>query len=415
MGNHHGPQARRVVALAIVVSSVALASVLRAGPADQKAVANSGMAAVVDANNRFAIDLYSALDVGAGNVFFSPFSIATALAMAFEGARGTTADEMQKALHFPRDDDARRSGFAAVQQTINHPNAAHRLNVANALWAQRDYRFLSTYTDIVRRYYGGTATNVDFLHANADATRTIDRWIADKTNDKIKGMFPPGSLSSTTRLVLTNAIYFKGRWISEFDKKLTTDEDFRVGSRSAVKVPLMQTSGGTFKYAETPELQILELPYQGGELVMRIVLPRTDDLRSLEKSLSMVRLTAWTNALKHQRVDVFIPRFTFNARYSLNDSLDKLGMRTAFSAAADLSGMDGTRDLSIQAVIHQAFVDVNEEGTEAAAATGIAVVEATAIQPPVPVFRADHPFVFMIQQAKSGNILFLGRVANPKA
>lgn len=211
-----------------------------------------------------------------------------------------------------------------------------------------------------------------------------------------------------TRLVLTNAIYFKGEWADQFDKKYTREQDFIISPEKRVKVPMMSLTGEEFKHAETENLQILEMPYVGEELSMLILLPKGDTLESLEKSLSIERLAEWRNMLKTEEVDVYIPKFKSETEYFLSKILERMGMPTAFSSNADFSGMNGTKNLFISSVIHQAFVIVNEEGTEAAATTG-AVIEP--YMPPV--FRADHPFIFIIQQRETGNILFLGRVVDP--
>jgi serpin B len=218
-----------------------------------------------------------------------------------------------------------------------------------------------------------------------------------------------------TRLVLTNAIYFKGTWIKQFEKKQTRDTDFRVNATSIVKVPMMQRTGedAKFNYTESDNLQILEMPYEGDKLSMIVLLPKNDNLSSLESSLSLEKINDWRSKLREQRVDVFMPKFTFDTKYSMNETLANMGMPTAFTYSADFSGMDGTQDLYIQKVIHQAFVDVNEEGTEAAAATGVSVGLKSAMPQQTPIFRADHPFVFIIQDKENGNILFLGRVSNP--
>lgn len=383
---------------------------------DDKGVTPAGINAVVNASNQFALDAYSELRKEDGNIFFSPYSISTALAMVYEGARGKTAEEIQRVFHFPTDNDARRAAFAAIHNQLNEANSKYKLSVANALWAQNDYKFLDEYITILQQYFAAKATNVDFAKATEEARKTINTWVEKKTNSKIEDLFPKGSLNDATRLVLTNAIYFKGQWVKQFDKKQTIDEDFRISSANTVRVPMMRQTGESakFKYTETKDAQVLEMPYEGEKLSMLILLPKNDNLVSLENSLSPEELSGWESELKERRVDVFIPKFTFDTKYTLNETLQKMGMPTAFlEGIADFSGMDGTRGLFIQTVIHQAFVDVNEEGTEAAAATGVGI-GATAVELAAPVFRADHPFIFIIQDSENGNILFFGRVENPK-
>ncbi|MDD4902405.1 MAG: serpin family protein [Patescibacteria group bacterium] len=383
---------------------------------DDKGATPEGINSVVGANNQFALDLYAELKTADGNIFFSPFSISSALAMVDEGARGKTAEEIQSVFHFPADASSRQSSFAALYNQINQPDAKYQLSIANALWAQKDYKFLDEYLNVLEKYYAGQATNVDFKNATEQARLAINQWVEDKTNNKIKDLFPRGALNALTRLVITDAIYFKGTWIKQFDKKLTSDEDFRVSSANSVKVKMMQLTGeeANFNFAETADLQILEMPYDGDKLSMMILLPKNDDLSGLESSLSSAKISDWKSQLQEQRVDVYLPKFTFDTKYSLNGTLAKMGMPTAFTGQADFSGMDGTKNLAIQLVIHQAFVAVDEEGTEAAAATGVAVAaSAMPIPRQIPVFRADHPFLFLIQDKDSGNILFLGRVSNP--
>jgi len=375
---------------------------------------------VVDANNQFALDYYSKLkEKDSGNIFFSPFSISSALAMTYEGAKGQTAEEIRTVFYFPIDDNLRRTEYAAIFNELNKGDKKYKLSTANALWAQKDYQFLAEYFGKVEKYYGGKATNLDFKKDPEASRITINNWVEDQTNDKIKDLIPQGLIDELTRLVLTNAVYFKGEWIKQFNEKDTRDENFRISKNNSVKVPMMQRTDedAKFNYAENDKLQILEMPYSGEELSMLILLPKNDDLTTLENLLSTKKLSEWKKDLEEQRVKVFIPKFKFETKYFMGDDLIAMGMPTAFSwPGADFSGMDGTKDLYIREIIHQAFVEVNEEGTEAAAAT--AVVMPLEVAPgqkttKIPVFRADHPFIFLIQEKNTGNILFMGRVVNP--
>lgn len=371
---------------------------------------------VINANNQFGIELYQRISaVDSNNIFFSPFSISLALVMVYEGARQQTQAEIGKVFHFPLDDRIRRQSYAASYQDLNRQDRPFKLHTANALWVQKDYHLRNEYLKTIHDFYAGYATDVDFIRETEPTRQRINRWVEEKTNDKIKELFPPGSLTADARLVITNAIYFKGNWVRQFDKNLTVDEDFFVSSAKRVKTPMMRRTDpeAVYNYAATEGLQLLEMPYDGDKLSMLIVLPADNDrLAALEKSLTAAQLEAWQKLLNPRRVEVFIPKFTFKTRYLLNDYLADMGMPTAFTSAADLSGIDGTRSLFIQGVIHQAFVDVYEEGTEAAAATGV-VVGTSAVPQRPPVFRADHPFIFLIQDKPSRNILFLGRVVNP--
>ncbi|MGB3342047.1 MAG: serpin family protein [bacterium] len=383
---------------------------------DDTGASPEGVKAIIDANNQFAFELYAQFNEQSKdlNTFYSPYSILTALTMTYEGARGQTAEEMQSVLHIPEIPDARRPNFASIYNEINKKDKAYKLSTANALWAQKDYCFLEEYTNSVEKYYGGKVTNLDFTGASEKSRQAINKWVEDQTNNKIKDLIPKGLLNADTRLVLTNAIYFKGTWVKQFDEKDTKEDDFRMSTGNTVKVPMMRLTGNDakFNYAETDEIQILEMPYSGEEISMLIILPKENDLASIEKSITLEKLSEWKNILNERRVDIFIPKFKFETKYFMAKALSDMGMDAAFGSTADFSGMDGTRDLFMQNVIHQAFVEVNEEGTEAAAATGV-VMGITSVGPMIPIFRADHPFIFIIQESETGNILFLGKVTDP--
>ncbi len=287
------------------------------------------------------------------------------------------------------------------------------------MWAQQNFQFLDEYFNLVGQYYNGKVTNLNFVKDPEGSRVTINNWVEDKTNNKIKDLIPKGLITPIVRLVLTNAIYFKGEWVRQFNKDETREEDFRVSKDNVIKVQMMQRTDdeSIFNYAEDNQLQILELPYSGDELSMLILLLKDEDLDSLENSISFEKLLKWKRDLKKQRVDIFIPKFKFETKYFMADTLIGMGMTTAFSGAADFSGMTGRKDLFIDEVIHQAFVEVNEEGTEAAAATAVIMklTSAGPDAPRVPVFYADHPFIFIIQDNRSDSILFLGRVMDPRA
>ena len=371
---------------------------------------------IIEANNRFAINLYSQYKSEEGNIFFSPFSISTAMAMVYEGAEGKTAKEIKSVFGFPKYDNSRRNQYSNLLSEINKKDKKYALKTANALWAEQDFNFLDKYLTTVEEYYEGKTTNLDFKN-EPDASRLIiNNWVEDKTNDKIKDLLPEGVIDSLTRLVLTNAIYFKAKWLTQFDANKTSDEYFRVNPDKSIKVPMMQPTSqkSIFNYTQNKDLQILEMPYVGEDLSMLILLPLDDDIEALENSFTIEKLTEWKKSLRKRRVKIYIPKFKFKTKYSLNETLSDLGMPTAFTNSADFSGMTGTKDLKIDKVIHQAFIEVNEEGTEAAAATGIGVGMKTSMPPPTPIFKADHPFIFIIQQKETGNILFMGRVSNPK-
>jgi serpin B len=339
--------------------------------------------------------------------------------MTYEGARGTTAEEMQSVFHFPEDAQLRRNAIFQIADEINKGDKEYKLSTANALWAQKDFEFRKEYFDVVENYYGGLVRNLDFRADTEGSRLTINGWVEDQTNDKIKDLIPSGVLTPETRLVLTNAIYFKGEWIKPFDKNDTKDRDFKITPINKVPVPMMRHTSHkwTFDYAETEDLQILELPYSGDDISMLIILPKAD-LGSIESSLSIRQLSQWRESLTEQRVNIFIPRFKFDTKMLMKKTLSEMGMPIAFSNYADFTGMEESRrDLKIDEVIHQAFVDVNEEGTEAAAATAVVmglIPTMMSAGPRIPTFIADHPFIFIIQQKETGNILFMGRVSDPR-
>ncbi len=371
---------------------------------------------VVKGNNQFALDLYKQLgEKEDGNLLFSPYSISTALAMTYAGARGETQDEMAKVLHFALPQRLLHPAFAAIIEDLNdEKRKGYKLAVANRLWGQKGYSFRPNFLNTTRKYYGAELAQVDFAKAAEKARQTINKWVEEQTQDKIKDLIPEGVLDSLTRLVLTNAIYFKGDWETQFDKKATREADFTATPDKKVKVPMMHQVA-PFKYADLPSLQVLEMPYAGDDLSMVVLLPKkTDGLGDLEKSLDAKSLQEWTGGVRKRKVSVFLPKFKMTCKFRLKPVLASMGMPLAFDAGrADFSGMTGSKDLYISAVIHKAFVDVNEEGTEAAAATAVVMTLRSAPRPS-PVFRADHPFLFLIRDNRTGSILFLGRVAEPE-
>lgn len=372
-----------------------------------------GIQEVVKANNQFAFKLYFELvKTETGNVFYSPYSIFSALAMTYEGARGETADEMKTVFGFP-ESRILRPNFAAIYNRINEVSKDYELRTGNALWVQKDYPFLEDYLKAVEEYYGGKAAVLDFINEAEKSRQTINTFIEEQTNHKIKDLIPPGSLDEYTRLILTNAIYFKGDWKIAFNESLTMEEDFWVEPNRAVKVQMMHMHPNEtirFNYAYTEDVQIIELPYKGDNMSMIIMLPR--DLKSFEASLTLEKLNEYMAVMKEERLDeICLPKFKLDTKYFMRETLSNLGMPTAFSEAADFSGMTGRRDLFISEVIHQAYVKVDEKGTEAAAATAV-VMRLTAILE-TKVFRANRPFIFIIREREAGNILFMGRVVNP--
>ena len=370
---------------------------------------------LVDSLNDFSFAFYQKItESEEGNIFFSPYSIFTALSMAYEGADGNTATEMQDILNILQNDSVTESSFGRLYNLLNHNVEGYTINTANAFWANDDYKFLDEYINLLTSYYVAEANELDFSK-NVEAAEIINSWIEEQTNDKIKDMIKPDMLSDDTKLVLANAIYFKGLWEKQFDSEDTYEEDFETNTFETVKVDTMNYNGedNKFNYTETDDLKILEMDYQGNETSMIIVLPKENNITLAEKQLSEENLTNWKNSFVNREIDTLkIPKFKLETEYTLNDILSDMGMDDAFnSGVADFSGMDGTKYLFISKVLHKAFVEVNEEGTEAAAATAILMEFGLApgeIDPTT--FIADHPFIFLIQYKETGSILFIGKV-----
>ena len=404
-----------MVVFGIFASATSLVQGRRSEPQDD-------MKTVVGGNSEFAFDLYAkikddpAIKKAGGNLFFSPYSISTALAMTWAGAKGRTAKQMAEVLHFTLPQAQLHKAFGALEKQLNEAGekGGYELNVANALWGQSGYNFLDEFLELTEKSYGARLKEVDFMTQTEKARQIINAWVEEKTQEKIKDLIRPGVLDDLTRLVLTNAIYFKGDWVSQFDKKQTKDESFKLNQREQVTVPMMHIKE-RFGYRADDRLQVLQLPYKGEELSMIILLPnRIDGLADMEKSLTIDKLNEWTKGLRKQEVVVYLPKFKMTTDFELAEYLKKMGMPDAFSLPpADFSGITGVKDLYISNVIHKAFVAVDEEGTEAAAATAV-VMKLTSVPAPPKVFRADHPFIFIIRDNHSESILFMGRVMNPE-
>lgn len=379
--------------------------------------AESPTAALVRGNTAFALDLYQRERTNAGNLFFSPYSISTALAMTYAGARGQTAQEMARVLHFTLPQDEVPAAFAALGKRMAEIGGGKQvtLNVANSLWAQRRYQFAQPFLDLNRKYFGAEVGLVDFEKQPSAACRQINAWVAQKTAHKIEELISPDMANEQTRLILCNAVYFKGDWAQPFDPRDTSEADFFLSPGRSVRVPLMfqemRLAGDRFD-----GVGVFALRYKGGDLSMIILLPNTlDGLAMLEHRLGSASLAKWLSRLDESKgtvSQVFLPRFKMSSRFDLSQTLSGMGMPAAFrEETADFSGITDRKGLFISAVAHEAVVEVNEQGTEAAAAT--AVLDAEGYLPRKPVFRADHPFVFLIRENRTGAILFLGRVVDP--
>ncbi len=383
-------------------------------PDEKPPMTKHDVASLAGKNTRFALDLYDRLRAREGNLFCSPYSISTALAMTYAGARDETATEMAETLHFTLPQDELHATFAALAEQLTPADSdetAHvELAIANRLWGGGGERFLDSFLDTTRKYYGGGFETVDF-GAPVDAAKTINTWVEEQTRERIKDLVKPDDVAGAS-IVLTNAIYFKGDWAVQFDPEETRDAAFHISSKKSTTVPMMQQED-KFRLYESDELQVLEMPYEGERLSMVVLLPRDRaGLPALEESLTAQDLNRWIDRLALRKVEVFLPKFTMTIRFELAKTLAEMGMPRAFTPRADFSGMDGTGGIFLSKVIHQAFVEVNEEGTEAAAATAVIGIRSAAPSP-TPVFRADHPFMFLIRDRETGSILFLGRVTDP--
>src|ERR1022692_1377808 len=366
--------------------------------------------------NAFTTASYKRLAGRDANLILSPFNIATALSMALAGARGQTAEEIQSVLHLhydPTFDAALGALLADLTKAGN--TGGNELHTANGLWVQKGFAIQPAFENTLTNNYHALLTPLDFI-ANPEAARSqINRWTEGHTKEKIKNLLPAGSLDAQTRLVLTSAIYFYGKWQDPFVTSHTQPAPFTLPTGATTQANLMnQTSH--FGYTETPSAQILEMRYAGTGIAFDVLLPRAlTGLPELEKSLTPENLTGWLGNLTTRSVLVSLPKFRAESEFSLHKALSTMGMPTAFTDKADFSGIDPKGGLAISEVVHKAFVDVSEQGTEAAAATGLAM-RATAMRMPeqAVVFRADHPFIFLIRDTRTGVVLFIGRLMNPR-
>jgi serpin B len=375
-----------------------------------------GTASIIRGNTEFAFDLYARLKNKPGNLFFSPYSISTALSLVYAGADGNTKEQMAATLHFEGSipDNRFHKLFGQLATTFNQQGQKgdYELSIANALWMQKDFQFFPAWLKQMESSYDAAFELVDFEKNPDLVRRQINQWVEDKTKDKIKELFKQDSLDEQTRLVLTNAVYFKGNWAVQFPKDNTKDTPFYINKSDTLDVSMMYQKE-KFRFADCGDILLLQLPYQGKSLSMVILLPKKiDGICELEKQLNPDQLDRWRKELRNQEVMVYLPRFKTTCEFALADTLKKMGMKDAFTDAADFSGMAKYEGLYISDVVHKAFVEVNEEGTEAAAATGV-TVGVTAMPAPPPMFCADHPFIFMIQDNSTNSILFIGRVADP--
>jgi serine protease inhibitor len=409
------------ILLFIVLAATAL--FIAGGPAPAAPASSSDdVKAVAAGNNAFTADLYGKLVKADENLFFSPYSISSALAMTYLGARGATADEMARTLHFTLRPGSLHPAYGALIRRLNSGGAggSFDLFVANRLWGQKGEKLLPVFLDDEEKYYGSKLVELDFRHNLEKSRITINTWVEQQTKDKIKELLARGTLLPDTPLVLTNAIYFKSAWAEAFDKKATRKEPFHVGKDKKVDVDMMHKVIQC-RYGSMQDVALLEMPYTRHALSMIVLLPLDiEGIRKLEASLTpdalgrMLAKLGDGDSTPFQPVEVSLPKFKTTGTFDLAATLQGMGMKSAFGRGADFSGIDGGHSLFISKVIHKAFVDVDEQGTEAAAATAVVMARGCApVKDKAITFRADHPFIFLIRHNESGAILFMGRFARP--
>jgi serpin B len=382
-------------------------------------ITTDDLATLVSGNNDFAFNLYQELRNNDGNLFYSPYSISLALAMTYAGARGDTETQMADTLSFLLSQDKLHNAFNYLDLELNSrsegaegkDSKGFRLNIVNTIWGQKDYKFLDSFLDILSENYGAGLRLLDFIADAEKARVTINDWVSENTEGRIEDLIPPGAVDSLTRLVLTNAIYFNAAWAHPFEEELTNNDIFYLLDGNSVTVPMMNQTED-FRYYSGDGYQAVELPYDGNELSMVILLPDEGSFSDFEMMLDADLVDYIVGEMSLTNVALTMPKFTFEAEFDLKKTLRDLGMVDAFSTSADFSGIDGTKNLSITDILHKAFVAVDEEGTEAAAATAV-IVGLTGGPSEFVKLTLDRPFIFLIRDIKTGTILFIGRVLDP--
>ena len=374
------------------------------------------------ANRTFALDLYHQLETMDGNLFYSPYSISSALAMTYAGAEGKTAEEMAAVFHFLMEEDLLHPAFNALdqyleglakQEILDDTGEAFQLNIANAIWGQKDFHFESDFLDTLAANYGAGLRLLDYLQAPEESRVTINDWVSDHTEERIQDLIPQGAINSDTRLVLSNAIYFKATWLESFEESLTEDKVFHGLDGEEFMTPMMSLgSDVSFQYYQGEGFQAVDLPYVGGQVSMLVIVPDEGKFTDFDVNLNSEILDEIIGNLAYQPMYLNFPKFEFETEISLATILAKMGMPSAFNDGADFSGMTGTKDLFISDVFHKAFVSVDEEGTEAAAATAVVMSLTSAPENPLHL-EVDRPFLFLIRDIQTNSILFMGRVVEP--
>jgi serpin B len=410
-----------VILLSLTACSPAsLGEVLRSGKerVTSPEVPDADLALLVEGNSTFAFDLYQAVRGEEGNLFYSPYSISLALAMTYAGARGETEQQMAETLKFLLAQEDLHPAFNSLdielaergEGAAGKDDEGFRLNIVNAIWGQKDYTFLDEFLDVLAENYGAGLRIVDFINETEKSRVAINDWVSEQTEGRIEDLIPQGVITTLTRLVLTNAIYFNAAWEYPFEEDATQSGLFYLLGGGEVPAPMMRQTE-SFGYNEGNDFQAVELPYDGGELSMVILLPEEGQFEAFEGSLDAALVEEIIEGLGTREVALTMPKFEFESEFGLKQTLAAMGMPVAFTDEADFSGMTGVRDLHIAEVIHKAFVSVDEAGTEAAAATAV-IMELTAM-PEVVEVTLNHPFIFLIRDIETGTILFVGRVVNP--
>ncbi len=384
------------------------------------AVSDSALAELINGNNEFAFDLYRQLAAAKeGNFFYSPYSISLALAMAYAGANGQTEEQMAETLKFLLEDEELHSAFNKLAIELNSRNEipagseaqGFELNIVNATWGQRGFEFMQAFLDVLAENYDAGIRLLDYESDPEACRQVINDWVYEQTNGKIEDLIPEGAIDEMTRLVLTNAIYFNAAWLHQFDEDYTYDDVFYLPDGSTVTVPMMHQSD-RFSYLDGDDYTAIEMLYDIYEMSMVIIMPDEGTFDEFENALTAAVVENIIGSMTSGKVNLTMPKFEFESDFSLNNALKAMGMTDAFSDIADFSGITDKTDLIISDVVHKAFVSVDEEGTEAAAATAV-IFQETAMPIEINEVNINHSFIFLIRDITTGSILFIGRVINP--
>jgi serpin B len=384
------------------------------------AVSDSALAELINGNNEFAFDLYRQLSAAKeGNFFYSPYSISLALAMAYAGANGQTEEQMAETLKFLLEDEELHSAFNKLAIELNSRNEipagseaqGFELNIVNATWGQRGFEFMQAFLDVLAENYDAGIRLLDYESDPEACRQVINDWVYEQTNGKIEDLIPEGAIDEMTRLVLTNAIYFNAAWLHQFDEDYTYDDTFYLPDGSTVTVPMMHQSD-RFSYLDGDDYTAIEMLYDIYEMSMVIIMPDEGTFDEFENALTAAVVENIIGSMTSGKVNLTMPKFEFESDFSLNNALKAMGMTDAFSDIADFSGITDKTDLIISDVVHKAFVSVDEEGTEAAAATAV-IFQETAMPIEINEVNINHSFIFLIRDITTGSILFIGRVINP--